>query len=256
MEKSKLEINQPLTSQQNTSLSSSSSSIVSSSSRSNSKSPDLIQVNDEKSLIKIFNDKVLLNNNQDDDESTASIKSNISTSKRSNVKTIIANLYDLNRVLQIINNNEENEDLNLNTLIEGYLDMLPNGRNQKNSILLTWKKRYLKLHLGSLYIYEDKAFCNNNKIPLNVYNLMGGKFECEDNRVLCIDDSRGNCIVVRCSDDAQYIKWKSAIELQIIDRAHSLWIKPKFSNKTQNTKNNQLCVEKVCALLKLFNHSI
>ena len=188
----------------NNSLSSSSSSIVSTSSRSNSKSPDIHENNQEdKSLIKIFNNQSL------NDEHELVVGKQTQSYRRSNIKNIIISLYNLNNELESSSTACKSDDLDLSTLIEGYLDMLPNGKSQKSSILLTWKKRYFKLHLGAIYIYEDKLLCSNNKMPLNVYNLMGGKIEYEDNRVICIDDSRGNCLVVRCFDDLQYTKWKN-----------------------------------------------
>lgn len=214
----------------NNSLSSSSSSIASSSSRSNSKSPDISQTDDEKTLIKSFNNQKLQAN--EDEDTDLGSKSTFQTQRlrRSNIKNIIRSLYKMNNEQLQLND----DDLDPATLIEDYLDMLPNGKSQKNSILLTWKKRYFKLHLGSIYIYEDNQMYNNNKTPLNVYNLMGGKIEYEDNRVICVDDSRGSYLVVRCYDDIQYSKWKNAFELQIVDRIHSLWIKPKFSENSEN----------------------
>jgi hypothetical protein len=228
---------------QNNSLSSSSSSIVSTSSRSNSKSPDIEENSqDDKNLIKIFNNQTL----KDDEHDI--VGKQTQSYRRSNIKNIILSLYNLNNELEL-DASSKSEDLDLSTLIEGYLDMLPNGKTQKSSILLTWKKRYFKLHLGAIYIYEDKLLCNNNKMPLNVYNLMGGKIEYENNRVICIDDSRGNCIVVRCCDDLQYTKWKNAFELQIIDKSQSLWIKPKYNNKSENSVNQTVLSEKVSIII-------
>ena len=117
--------------------------------------------------------------------------------------------------------------------------MLPNGKSQKNSILLTWKKRYLKLINGSLVVYEDQPLNKQSSRYLQVYNLMGGKVEYEDNRVICLDDSRGNCLVIRCIDDAQYNEWKAKIDAQIIDREQDLWVRPSLA------RNMQSCSDKV-----------
>jgi hypothetical protein len=224
------------------SLSSSTSSIVSSSSssRSNSKSPDLSQLDDEKTNQNLFD-------NKDDDNNKNKILPTPSsiTSRRSNIRNIITCLYNLNDDCESQQQeNEVKDDLQLNLMIEGYLDILPSGKSQKNSILLTWKRRYFKLHLGSLYVYEVKPLTTKQN-ALNVYNLMGGKVEYEDNRVICIDDSRGNCLIVRSCDDIQYTKWKNAIEWQIIDRSQTLWMRPKFGSEDARKQN---VIEKVCIL--------
>jgi hypothetical protein len=123
-----------------------------------------------------------------------------------------------------------------NSCLEDYLEMLPNGKSQKNSILLTWKKRYFKLSNGTLVVYEEKP-SNSAARYLQVYNLMGGKVEYESPRVICLDDSRGNCPVIRCLDDAQFAKWKEAIDAQIIDREQSLWVKPSLARNKFSSSN-------------------
>lgn len=124
----------------------------------------------------------------------------------------------------------------MNACLEDYLEILPNGKNQKNSILLTWKKRYFKLSSGTLVVYEEKPL-NSSSSYLQVYKFMGGKVEYESPRVICLDDSRGNCLVIRCFDDAQFAKWKEAIDLQIVDREQCLWVKPSLDrNNFSNTE--------------------
>ncbi len=58
---------------------------------------------------------------------------------------------------------------------------------------------------------------------------MGAKVTYEQNRVVSLDDCRGNCIVFRCYNDptsSLFHAWKSAIDSQIIDRSETLWVRP------------------------------
>lgn len=228
-----------------------SSSIISESitPRSASKSPEMLILNkdeldntpsnkEDSSSLNECGDNCLRSNLINTQISLSTLSLN-GISKRETIKKIILNLYNLNgniaeqaNVSSAMNGGSSSsisDDLNT---IEDYLDMLPNGKSQKNSILLTWKKRYLKLTTGSLYVYEDKINTNGKLNALNVYNLMGGKVEYENNRVISLDDSRGNSIVLKCNDDKLFIKWKTAIDAQIIDRSQSLWMKPHILTKS------------------------
>jgi hypothetical protein len=110
--------------------------------------------------------------------------------------------------------------------IEGYLEMLPNGKSQKNTILLTWKKRFFRLHNGFLTISDEIPSCSN-KTSSDTYKVMGGKVEYENENLIILDDSRGNNFVLRCKDKAAFTKWKYALDLQVLEKEEqSLWMFP------------------------------
>jgi hypothetical protein len=210
--------------------------------------------------------------------STINNNSNDTLMKRTHLKSLIYELYNFDyetafseqssASLNFQNESLSGKDSTIEKIIpsiicEGYVEKLPPGSNMKNSLLLTWKRRYLKLNsIGNVYVYDiDEKTRTAQQDPIEVYNIMGGKADYEQNRVICIDDSRGNCIVIRpCSnhsnkkqqssdnsfnneeDDLALLKWKAAIDSQIEDRADSLWIKPK----KPLTLNNNIINMKIC----------
>lgn len=129
------------------------------------------------------------------------------------------------------------------------MDKLPPGKNLKNSILLAWKRKYFRLtSVGVLYVHdivdEKKSSPGGGHVkyreqPEEVYNIMGGRVEYEQqNKIISLDDCRGNYLVFRCcplvaaataatvNDDELFLRWRQAIDTQIIDRSHALWVRP------------------------------
>lgn len=174
--------------------------------------------------------------------------------KRTQLKNLIFDLYDLEEVDEEgeKKRNSEKEGLKSEVLIEGFVDKLPPGRNLKNSILLTWKKRFFRLSsMGILYVYDinEKGEAKLNE-PIEAFNLMGGRATFEQNRVISLDDCKGNYLVFKMSESNEeneeakkaFQKWKEAIEAQIIDRSDALWVKPNrpiynsFPNKKMSNK--------------------
>lgn len=155
-------------------------------------------------------------------------KSSSALIKRTHLKSLIYELYDLK--------SQESNDLpkksanNLEVLVEGVMEKLPPGKTLKNSVLLAWKKRYIQLNShGLLNIYEMFGNEANMHEPIETYNLMGARVTYEQNRVVSLDDCRGNCVVFRCfgdSDGSAFQRWKCAIDTQIVDRSETLWVKP------------------------------
>jgi hypothetical protein len=182
---------------------SSSCSFVTSSSRSSS----------SKSIV---DDESSLNNKCSIDELEMVNDSCLNSPKRPNLYELVKSLYKEENFQEINNDSEKCPS------IDGYLEMLPNGKHQKNSMLLTWKKRYFSLKLGCLKIFE-----NENSPLLNSYEIMGGRLEIEENNVICLDDSRGNYLVLRVSVD-YFDEWKHALEKNVIDRPEITWIRPQI----------------------------
>lgn len=180
---------------------SSSCSLVTSSSRSSSSKSI---VDDDSSLNKCNNNEL---------EMVKDLRLN--SPKRPNLYRLVKSLYSEE------NSQEINNDLDECPSIDGYLEMLPNGKNQKNSMLLTWKKRYFSLKMGCLKIFE-----NENSALLNSYNIMGGYLEFEENNVICLDDSRGNYLVLRVPIN-NFDEWKYALDKNILDRPEITWIRPQ-----------------------------
>ena len=153
-----------------------------------------------------------------------------SVMKRTHLKNLIHELYELSEISSL--SNEESASPNI--LIQGFMEKLPPGKNLKNSILLAWRKRYFQLSsIGVLSVFDNVVNESVQEEPIEVYNLMGGRVEYEPNRVISLDDSRGNFLVCRCCpmsneqlDDEEFAKWKNAIDSQIVDRSDSLWVKP------------------------------
>ena len=126
------------------------------------------------------------------------------------------------------------------------------GKNLK-SILLTWKKNFFRLNsIGMLNVYDvNDRIPSLQEVPTEIYNLMGGCVQYEQNKVISYDDCRGNCLVVRCAtqnqnsssnnnddDDELFLKWKNAFDSQIIVDRNSEWIRP---NHPLNSISNSLC---------------
>lgn len=120
-------------------------------------------------------------------------------------------------------------------------------------MLLAWKQRYFQLNsIGLLKIYETVAQESKTQQPIEVYNLMGARVTYEQNRVISLDDGRGNSLVFRCFNDTTnqlFQTWKSAIDSQIIDRSETLWVRPNEPlslntpvNAMLNAKSNKVSV--------------
>ena len=88
----------------------------------------------------------------------------------------------------------------------------------------------------------NESVCLNND-PIEVYNLMGAKVTYEQNRVISLDDCRGNCAVFRCFNDQEnsaFKAWKAAIDAQIVDRSETLWVRPNVSLNTNRSVHSML----------------
>jgi hypothetical protein len=171
------------------------------------------------------------------DENNLSKTSSSSLIKRTLLKDLIHNLYDIDASKSSYETNSfiEKPVLESTILVEGVMEKLPHGKNLKNSILLAWKRRYFRLSVGTLFVYENQVSEDFKGEPLEVYNLMGARVEYEQNRVISLDDCRGNYLVCRCcsiaNDDKEgekeFLKWKNAIDSLVqIDRSDFLWVRP------------------------------
>ena len=189
------------------------------------------------------------------------------TLKRTQLINLIFDLYDLNNY-EIVDESPSDENSVISNagkpviLIEGFMEKLPPGKNLKNSLLLAWRKRYFKLSsIGNLYEYdidERSLHLISRFEPNECYCLMGGRVEYEQNKAISLDDCRGNCLVIRCCNsdktnlksqeelDELFMKWKIAIDSQIIDRSELLWVRPNhpltdinsLTNLNRNMKSN------------------
>lgn len=165
------------------------------------------------------------------------LKTQSSLMKRTLLKDLIHDLYDITTLKSKIEAKSCAEKSNSasSILIEGFMEKLPPGKNLKNSILLAWKRRYFRLSsIGVLTVYDNQVTDLFKEDPIEMYNLMGGRVEYEQNRVISLDDCRGNYIVCRCcpndsNRDEDFIRWKTAIDSQIVDRSDSLWVRPNQS---------------------------
>ena len=114
--------------------------------------------------------------------------------------------------------------------------------------MLTWKKNFFRLDsIGSLNVYDlNDRLPNSQEKPMEVYNLMGGRVQFEQNKIISFDDGRGNYLVVRCAtqnqnhDDELFTKWKNAFESQVIDRSDDLWVRPNHP-----LNNNATCLNTI-----------
>lgn len=182
--------------------------------------------------------------------------------KRTQLINFIFDLYDMNNMNNENNNqnNDQNNEVKQPTiLIEGFMEKLPPGKNLKNSLLLAWRKRYFKLSsIGNLYEYdidEKSQHLIPRAEPCECYCLMGGRVEYDQTKVISLDDSRGNCLVIRCCQtsksgaclqdnmDDLFSKWRLAVDSQVIDRSDLLWVKPNhpltdMSNLTMASKKS------------------
>lgn len=133
------------------------------------------------------------------------------------------------------------------------MEKLPPGKNLKNSILLAWKRKYFRLNsLGMLYVHDidEKKGGRYRDQPDEVYNIMGGRVDYEQNKIVSLDDCRGNYLVFRCCpdidiDDQMFLKWREAIDAQIIDRSHALWVRPNQSLSFSDHSSIERCANKV-----------
>lgn len=167
--------------------------------------------------------------------------------KRTNLKRLIYEMYETNESEQTNDKNSVNTCMP-EVLIEGLIEKLPPGKTTKNSILLTWKKRYFKLNsIGLLNIYEINTDCKNNLAdPIEVFNLMGARVSYEQNGVINLNDGRGNSAVFRCFGDQSgnfHLKLKSTIDSQIIDRSESLWVKPNVPLSLNSRSEKVRCLK-------------
>jgi hypothetical protein len=166
--------------------------------------------------------------------------------KRTHLKTLIYELYEIDESESV---DEEETVENPSILVESYMEKLPPGKNLKNSLLLAWKKRYFKLNsLGTLYVYDLDDNGKPLSEPNEVYNLMGGRVEYEQNKVISLDDCRGNFLVIRCihsldPNDEMYTSWKNALDSQIVDRCDLLWVKPSKLLSNNSTERKVLIVD-------------
>ena len=159
--------------------------------------------------------------------------------KRTHLRNIVYELYNLDSELR--HEEARAESGEASTPIEGYVEKLPPGKTYKNSLLLTWKRRYATLNsIGLLYVHDlDERTMMPRAQPDEIYNLMGGRVEYDADKVISLDDRRGNIIVLRVVTNAKnnssngngenrslFDEWKSAIDSQIVDRVDKLWVRP------------------------------
>lgn len=124
------------------------------------------------------------------------------------------------------------EDVSANYInLEGYLEKLPISKT-KDTFLKTWKRRFFKLHDGTLHYYES---ANENKESGN-FKLDGGQVENLGDRILGVEDGRGHCLILRCSCDVECADWKRALQSQTTGGSSSAWIKPVLEFSQPNTK--------------------
>ncbi len=180
------------------------------------------------------------------------------TLKRTQLINLIFDLYDLNNYEIVDENSNENSVISNSgkptILIEGFMEKLPPGKTLKNSLLLAWRKRYFKLSsIGNLYEYDidERSLHLIPRIePNECYCLMGGRVEYEQNKAISLDDCRGNCLVIRCCNsdktnpksqeelDELFMKWRLAIDSQIVDRSELLWVRPNHPLTDVNSLTN------------------
>lgn len=174
-----------------------------------------------------------------------------STIKRTHLINLIYELYDLENQSPVCQN--KNDVFKVpEIVVESFMEKLPPGKNLKNSILLTWKKRYFRLNsIGELYVFDiDSKDGSLKERPDEIYNLMGGKVEYDQNKIISLDDGRGSFMVFRCctgleESDELFLKWKKEIEQQIVDRSERLWVKPYQPltfNKDHVTKDRNVLI--------------
>lgn len=121
--------------------------------------------------------------------------------KRTHLRNLIYEMYELEEESSAAGETAADEAPADQVLIEGYMDKLPPGKTLKNSILLAWKRRYIRLNtMGNLFVFDiDNKTQRPKSYPEEVYNIMGGRVEYEQERVISIDDCRGNVLVIRVS---------------------------------------------------------
>ena len=72
---------------------------------------------------------------------------------------------------------------------------------------------------------------------------MGARVSYEQNRIITLDDQRGNCLTFRCYNDPTselFTAWKMALDQQIIDRSETLWVTPNKSLSLNTTSNKSV----------------
>lgn len=225
---------------------------------SNQKSPDHILSKDLDQLSEL-KDMILENNEIFPMPIEKSMEKPYSI-KRAHLKNLIYELYDLSESCPDIEKVIEPE-----IIAEGVMEKLPLGKTLKNSILLAWKKRYFKLNsIGLLNIYEITSNGVNLSEPVEFYNLMGARVTYEQDRVITLDDCRGNCIVFRCfegqeNENTSFQEWKTKIESQIIDRSETLWVRPNIPlsiDKSVTTYLNKSILNKKILIIDIGTSSI
>jgi hypothetical protein len=195
--------------------------------------------------------------------------------KRTHLKNLIFELYECDEIVdkKVVKSSGSNPN-EAEILVEGVMEKLPPGKTLKNSILLAWKKRYFKLNsIGMLYIYEINDNADQQQPSYTLienYNLMGAQATYEQNRVISLDDGRGNSLVFRCfinsnnnnsinnsnvdsnNSNILFQKWKSCIDSQIIDRSEILWVKPNRPLSAPGQSVNSMLSQKNSKVKFLF----
>ncbi|GIY41922.1 actin [Caerostris darwini] len=92
---------------------------------------------------------------------------------------------------------------------EGYLEKLPSGR-KKATYWNPWKTKYIKLKDGFLQCFDN----NRSEKPSMTLQLMGGRIDTLENKMLGVDDQKGHYVVLRCSDDEETESWENALRSQ------------------------------------------
>ncbi|CAL1276370.1 unnamed protein product [Larinioides sclopetarius] len=92
---------------------------------------------------------------------------------------------------------------------EGYLEKLPSGR-KKATYWNPWKTKYIKLKDGFLQCFDN----NRSEKPSMTLQLMGGRIDTLENKMLGVDDHKGHYVVLRCSDDDETESWENALRSQ------------------------------------------
>ena len=158
--------------------------------------------------------------------------------KRTQLIELIYDLYDLSdkKSASRATEAEDSEQAALapsvvRLVVEGVVEKLPPGKNLKNSILLAWRRLYFALDsAGKLSLFdldnEEAATPRKASQPYETFNVMGASIEYDQNKVIILDDRKGNCIVFRTADTHEFAKWKNALETQAIDRSNTFWVRP------------------------------
>lgn len=115
--------------------------------------------------------------------------------------------------------------------MEGLMEKLPMNK-KKSTLLKTWKRRFFQAKDGWMKYYET----SNRDKPSETLQLMGGHVDDMGNRILGIDDGRGNYLMVRAPTDKEYGQWKVALESQTADNTRATYIRPVMQSPPHPTK--------------------